>query len=186
MPEATKIITALVTAGSNVPGLVPYLTSDFLTERIAISISGSGPAVKSLVSSNSADVYPGNVPSSGDLKFTRDLYPGEVIVMSVANAYYEIRMAANYDDGPSKTFSVQLWLEKNGQRVANPTAASLRVIKNGMNVVAFGTNNTHDSLGIFRFAETAVTLESRVIYNVDAHVETQTDLVDSNLAFVNL
>jgi hypothetical protein len=169
MPEAKKVISALTTAGTNITDLVPYTGFDFLSEQIAIALSGSGPAIKSLAPDGVADVYPGNNPSSGDLKFTRDLYPGEVIVMSVANSVYHVKAGVTYDN-PTKLLRAKVHLEKNGLRVLAPTSAHLRIMKDGSLVKNLGTQSTVDALGIFTFEDSTLTLARNEMYDLDVTV----------------
>lgn len=187
MPEVKKQISVLTASGSNVTGLVPYAAEDFLTEQISVTISGSGPAIKSLANDGACDVFPGDVPSNGDLRFSRDLYPGEVIVMSVASGSgFLVKVGSTYDN-TSKKLDIRVHLEKGGKRVSPaPTSASVRVLKDNVLVKNLGTQTVPDSLGVFRFLDTTLTLVRNEIYDLDITVNVPEGPVPSTQQLVNL
>lgn len=184
MPEAQKYISARTPAGTNITGLVPYTGLDFNSEQISISISGSGPAIKALADDGVADVYPGTNPASGDLKFTRELYPGEVIVMSVANSVYQVKASATYENR-SKDLKIEVSLQKDGKRVSSPTSAQVRIMKDGVLVKNLGTQTTVDALGIFRFEDSTLTLARNEMYNLDVIVNMPEGPIPDTSTIVN-
>jgi hypothetical protein len=183
--EVVKKITAAVSAGNNVTGFQDLRFIDFDSGELRVEASGNGgPLVKGLSAGLDVDVYPGTDLATGDLKFTRDLYPGEFITVTTSEDMEpRIEIATVWKTATSE-MKLKVHLEKGGLVNLGAGSVTLKLYReDNVLVHDFGSDNSPDGFGMFEFSVTGLTLNKNQIYLLEVAMTRGIKSYTSNKTF---